>query len=287
MKWAGFVEMAKRSTRDEQAPATGTRCWLLVALAAGVGCFACSEVDEDRPPLAPPCSECPPPGGVSGGTGGGTGAAGAPNGETTTLSGTVGRLSGVSFQRIVDFPQLAVVYGPGRRAFSVSAPYDGASFTLSGVQRDSSIVLAVRPESTATVFDTFSEADTTQTRVTLPVVERSLLEDIFLSLSTPTQVAPRAAQVVLRVVGPNGEPLAGASVVGATAELVAYSVGGTFSDTETLADGEGLIVLGNVPAPAFPGSELVLRVRRGATTFDETVRVARGFVTLARAVVLP
>jgi hypothetical protein len=47
-----------------------------------------------------------------------------------------------------------------------------------------------------------------------------------------------------------------------------------------------LAVLGNVVATSFPGADVTLRLS-GAVTLDEPVRIARGFATLVRVVVVP
>ncbi len=210
--------------------------------------------------------------------------AGAPNGTTKDLSGDVGLVTDDTFTQAIPFTETATVFGEGSGA-RVSGSYDGIDFTLADVLVGSSVSMAVRPADTTLAFDTISDADTTPASVTLPVVQRSVIEDIFLSLPTPTQVASGAAQIVVRVIGTDGVPIPGVGIGASSAELVAYSTLGSWSDTETATDVSGLAVVGNIVAASFPGGDLTLRLT-GAVKLDESVRVARGFVTLVNVVVV-
>jgi hypothetical protein len=210
--------------------------------------------------------------------------AGAPSGTTKDLSGDVGLLTEDTFTQVIAFTETATVFGEGSGA-RVSGSYDGTDFTLADVLVGSSVFMAVRPADTTLTFDTISDVDTTPASVTLPVVQRSVIEDIFLSLTTPTQVATGAAQIVVRVIGTDGVPVPGVGIGAPSAELVAYSTLGSWSDTETATDVSGLAVIGNIVAASFPGGDLTLRLT-GAVQLDESVRVARGFVTLVNVVVV-
>jgi hypothetical protein len=211
--------------------------------------------------------------------------AGSSNALTKNLSGDVGLLTEDTFTQVIPYTEPATVFGQGAGTSRVSGSYDGTDFTLTDVIDGSSVFMAVRPADTVLAFDTISIVDTTQASVTVPVVQRSVIEDILQSLTTPTQVATGAAQIVVRVIGTDGVPVPGVGISASTAELVAYSTIGSWSDTETATDVSGLAVIGNVVAASFPGGDLTLRLT-GAVRLDEPVRVARGFVTLVNVVVV-
>jgi hypothetical protein len=203
----------------------------------------------------------------------------------TNLSGDVELLIEDTFLQSIPFTETATVFGEGEGA-SVSGSYDGTDFTLANVLVGNGVSMAVRPDDTLVAFGTISDADTTRASVSLPLVQRSVIEDIYQSLTTPTEVATTAAHLVVRVIGADGVPVPGVTITAPSAELVAYSTAGSWSDTEIVTDVSGLAVVGNMAALSFPGGETTLRLT-GAVTVDEPVRVARGFVTLVRVVVVP
>lgn len=254
-------------------------------------CVACSGVDDDRPPLAPGCSvDCGQPGkggpgAGSGGSDGSGGMGGAP--VATDLTGVVVAMNDEAFAQTAAFSGAATVFAESPTlAQGVSGTYDGASFSLADALQDRRAWVAVRPDDVAAFIDTISYQDTTETSVTAPLVSRALLQEIYFNLSTPAELAANAAQLVVRVFEANGAGVVGVTANTTAGTFAAYSADGTFSETETVTDGQGIIILGNIAATRFPGSEFVLRLG-GAAEAELTVRIAQGAVTLVDVVLVP
>ncbi len=251
--------------------------------------LACSGPDDDRPPPNPGCTDdCNGPGNGSGSGDGGTGngMGGAPA-ATNDVTGVVVAVNDASFLQTSAFTDFATVFAESPTVTNgVSGVYDGVSFELDNVLSDGQAWVAVRPDDIAAFVDTFSYPDLTQASVEAPVVSRLVLEQTFLSLASPAEVDVNSAQLVIRVFQADGTGVPGVTINTTAGDFVAYSSSGVFSDTETVTDSQGLIIVGNIAATRFPGSDFVIRLG-GAAKLETSARIARGFVTLLGVVVVP
>lgn len=263
-------------------------------LALGLIAGACG-IDDDRPPTRPSCTgeDCRPsqpgvPGsGGDTGTGGGLGEGGAGSSDRITLTGTIVQFTETQFVQVTGFtgPGTLEVYGPS--GLPTTGTFIDGGFTLPDVEitlpdvESSSVVWALaRPDSEALHYPTWTPVPAVANRqTTLPLVLRSLIEEIMSSLAVPAIPEPGTAQVVLRILDSNQAPLAGVTVASPGAQLVVYAAQGTWSEVETATDVTGLVLLGNIAASAVPGNELQLTFG-GAASGNALVRVANDTATV-------
>ena len=258
--------------------------WLAVSLLAVSG--ACSDPVE-RPPVVEACSTpgCRPPAVGQSQTSGGQGSSttGSP-GDSITLSGDVRLFQDDTFslERSQPYQDPAAVFSLDAQNRVVSGAYDGSQFTLPGLLASESTTVLVVPENgQGSALPTLLQVDARQSvEVSLPLVHADVLAEIFSSLSSPTTVDEAQAQLVYLFLDASLVPISGVRVSVPEAQFVAYASGATYSDLLDETSARGLVVAGNVPAAAFPGSgirvslsgavvgQLVLSMVRGAVSYS-------------------
>lgn len=258
-------------------------------LFAGVGMVGCS-AESDRPPSRPSCTadECgvPPGSGISasgGGTGSG-GQGGSSGDELVTLTGSILQHTEDQFLQPSSFtgPGLLEAFGPNG-SLREGTFVDG-TFTLPDVRASQSLWVLARPASEALHFPTWTFVNaSSDVQVSVPVVLRSVIEEIMNAITVPAVPLQGTAQVVLRVLDANRAPLEGVTVAAPAAQLVIYGALGTWSETEVGTDPTGLVVLGNVSASAVPGNELEITLG-GAGSGSFVLRVANDTLTFVHLV---
>ncbi len=264
--------------------------WTLTVRAlVALSLVGCSD-DERAPPLdgcGDECSGSPPGSAPGGGLGGAGGGGGQTPEEAATISGNLSILIDDTFARAEAFTNSAVIFGPAPGNKVVSANYDGQTFQLEGVIGSSDTWLLAQPADDGPVFATVGTFDTRMgASQTLPLVSRSVIEEIESTLLLPTSPDPDFAQMVVAVLRPDATPVPGVGVTVSGAEVVAYATAGTWSEDETVTDSTGLVVVANVPASPRPGNSVEVRLS-GAVDATAAVRVVRGAATFAPTVVLP
>lgn len=242
---------------------------------------ACSGEDDDRPPPAPICSgsDCAvPPGSTAPGTGGGGGTAGAPGGERISLTGSVIQYTEDQFVQVSPFtaPGTVLVLQPSGGL--ATGDFSNGSFVVPDVESGPALWTLTQPASGALHFDTWALIDTRPAELIIPVVARSVLDDILSVLTVPAVPIAGTAQVVLRVVGPDGTGREGITVVAPAAQLVIYASSGTWSETEPATDETGFVVLANVAASDVPGNDMQVALS-GAANAQYTIHVANDTLT--------
>jgi len=270
------------------------------ALAAALLAGGCQNQGERPPP--PTCVGCGGPAGISIGfptTPGGGGDSGeepeqggASNSETVTLQGEVqllfdnGRFD--SGEVLTDAASIKSTRADGRTSTDTWNGKD--AFTVADLPADSTSWLLVTPQTAGADAAVTLEPVLTQhansqgvVNADLGVVRESNIDTIFDLLSVPVQRDSRAAQVVLRLTsrsaGSGLTPLSGVSVKSSSAESIAYSTGGGYSDVATETDSTGVAVLLNCPAGGWPGA-LVNIEFSGAKSGGAQVRAVTGAVSL-------
>lgn len=263
----------------------------VAALAALV---ACGEERDRSDPVAVCQGDCDPGlGQISGaktspdsGSSSTTGG-GEPN---VTLRGDLGVFPDDRFDpgNLAPFGGLATVVAGDSNAQPVSAPYDGMAFTLQGILAgEATRVLVVPTDPDALPMPTLLRMDTRESAtVTLPLVNSGVLTGIFAFVSSQGVLNPDRAQLVLRFVDEDRQPVAGVRVDVGPAEFIAYAQGAGWSDDfAAQTDPSGLAVAANLAAAEFPGSTFAINTRgsvvgswvvaaiRGAASYD--VLVAR------------
>ncbi|HEY8946639.1 MAG TPA: hypothetical protein VIM73_20445 [Polyangiaceae bacterium] len=259
--------------------------------------LGCQEEEPERPPPLPPCvgATCVPRGGVappssSGGSGEGAfggadagGDAGA-GGANDSLEGSVLEFVDDQFESSVTFTGTATLVAEGARGGTTTASWDGADpFQLSGFEQEQGLTwVLVSPAPNRGVLPTLHPVPTGNVRrADLGLVRTDNLDLILLLLTVPLERLPERAQLVLRFTDPESTTggAEGVRVVSSDAEFISYAVEGTWSDLETATDQSGLVLLGNLSAPPFPGSTKRLSLA-GALTGTLEVRVAAGAVSV-------
>lgn len=269
---------SRLSTRLVQA--LGLSCGLLGSawLAS-----ACQTNDEDDLPYLPSCTD-------SCGSGTGTvvppeGQAGESNsGESIILEGSVGVFSNAAFSEMDPFVDSAQVYGTQPHTSEwLEAEYTGELFQLGGVSAGSRVWFAASPEDQSTYQTVFSRQNTLSESgnpFVLPVARRAQVEEIFSSLlsSAPEK---NSGHLVVRVIDEDGRGIAGVQLEVLGAELTAYleqsEVWTNLTSEETSS--LGLAFAGNIPARAFPGGLVEVRLL-GEVLWQESVYIAQDALTV-------
>lgn len=262
-----------------------------LVLAAGAGCSD----DPKHAPLIDPCdgNNCPVLGGLgtgSPGTGSGTGGAGNGTGGSGGIAGNLGNFTGTvvdlvddTFRTSIADTQPAIVEAQGSSVALVSAEWNGIDpFALSGVQTALDVAwLSVRPKNGNASIRTLTPVSPgLVSNVVLPLIQTDVIDAIFQGLSTAaTRTAGTGQLVVSFVSKQTGTGVPGVKVTASSSALVAYRTGGAWSTDSTQTDSSGLVLVGNVPAAAFPGTGVTL-------TLSGVIRSALSFAVASDAVSL-
>ena len=271
-------------------------------LLSAVFVLGCKEEQERPPPATWQCSGlgCRPPdigarpptpgGGGEGGEGSGDGSGGEDDGRAVTLTGSVGLLLDDGFELADTFDELVDLRAeaPGDRSVLGSAPGTG-SFEIEGVLRAPAIWVLGTPRSGASpalpTLETMRTDNPNSQGVVVSenpfvLVRADVIEEAFTRTSTSVLFDPAKAQIVMKLTSrTSGSGVAGIEVTAPEAELVMYSVNGAFSDVPEETDSSGLVMLGNVPASAWPGRAISVTFTGAATssielpTINKTVTV--------------
>jgi hypothetical protein len=264
--------------------------------------LACQEPDK-HPPLASPCDpgqRCSlglgQVGGPSAATGGSTGAGGGSTAGTAgtgpgKLSGTVVELVDDSFVTSIPFAGSAIVEAQASNGAVLSTTFDGQHpFTLTGVEPAVPSWISVRPSSGTENLRTLHPVATNINRsVDLGLVRADTLDEMFGILTVPAQLGSGTAQIVLAFSVTQGASTSGAAGVQVAlpdSAFVAYKNGAAWSSDEPGTDTSGLVVLGNVPAVAFPGTTKRIFLSGSSSGFID-VRVAAEAVSLVAVPLSP
>lgn len=221
---------------------------------------ACSSADTDLDPR-PPCTGegCVNPSGGGTNTGGsGSGGAGGQGGQGGELSsdvtGNVGVLNDPSFTLIGPYAGAATIFATSSSGQLLEAPYGDmiTSFTLPSVMSGTPW-LFVRDETVGGtgILSTHSAVQVPRLgSVTLPVVDRNVLQSIASTLPAPLIIDASRAQLIIKITR-GGLPLSGVTL---TTPLpgaeITYDTGvGLYSNQTKQTDQAGVILALNVIAP--------------------------------------
>jgi hypothetical protein len=260
---------------------------LLVPLLSLALCSACQQ-ELDVPAAAPACdpavTRCvftPPPAMGSDGNAGGDSSVGE---ETATFAGSVLAFDDDYFDKGAVFTDMAKVSATGESGARVTTNYDGTTFQLNKVLKDSENWFFVEPAAGSGMLPTLMPLDTRTAKadtLTVGVVNGVDVDRIFSFLNTERSV--ERAQVVLSVVDGSLRSVPGVQGT-LTAEVTAYrAAGGWIGDDVT--DDSGMIFFGNVRAGSALSSVSISL--SGAVTTRVDVKVIAGAVTVISAVVSP
>lgn len=256
----------------------------------------CAE-DAERAPLRT-CSgdvtgACRPPTVIGGGgpeptsdAGAGEPDSGTASGARVTVSGQVLLLDDERFsvEQAQPFTGSARVDLEAATGGFTSATTSGGAFVLPDVSAGPGTWGAVLPLDPGDWLPTLQPVDTRAPEGDALQRDLVLLRvtavDLVLSVLTqPTQRLPGGAHALLRFVDAvNLEPVAGVGVQVAEGEVVAYALGQTWTDDAVGTGPDGLVLVSNVPALVYPGSEHRLALD-GAAQGNIAVRLAADTIT--------
>lgn len=248
-----------------------------IALAAASFLFACSQSD-DRPPIAGCDASCSPVRGrTDGGSGGTTGSSGT---EGVTLVGTVAVSNNGEFgppSMLERYDEPAAVFAQSPDGDVISTDYDGDRFSLEGILAEDFAKVLTVPEDDQGPLPTLVRVDAVKppSNLALPVIDRTVLLAIYESLGR--SLSTSTGQLVLYIVaGSAGLPNVSVSVAGA--QFVAYQRGSSWSETAGATDDTGVVLVGNIGASNFPGSEVQV-LATGSGEGEWGAAVVRGAVS--------
>jgi len=258
---------------------------LLVPLLLCFGCQQEPDISAAAPACDPAVMRCvftPPP--AMGSSDGNAGGASGDVEETATFSGSVMAFNDDSFDNWSAFTGMAAVSATGESGARVTGNYDGITFQLTKVLKNSGNWFLVDPAMNSGMIRTLMPLDTRTAKadmLTVGVVTGVDVDSIFAFLNTERSVD--RAQVVLTVV--DGALRSVAGVTGTlTAEVTAYrAAGGWIGDD--LTDTSGMIFFGNVQAGSALSSVSISLSGTVTTRLD--VKVVAGGVTVVNAIVNP
>jgi len=286
--------------------------WIKWALGASALCayLACQD-EETRPGVAGDCGDAcfggPSPlrnpgvgapgtggsAGAGGSAGGGTGGSAGSSSMEATLSGSIQALSA----DLTPDPNLNAtlkVQALGVDLDQVSADSDpNGDFRLVGVSATLPLWVGVGPfnaDPTSAYVDTLQAIDAPlDLPVGLLALRRPALDDIVASFVVePTELDSTRGHVILRFIDDARQPVSGVTLVtpDPLTTSVAYDLGDTYSDQETVTDRRGVMILLNLPSMAYPGTISTLGVRVGSNVPRSlNARIATGAVTLVTTVI--
>lgn len=267
----------------------------LLALTLGLS-SGCVE-DPERAPLrtcngADP-GACRPPTVIGGGGPEPSGDGGTANPDAEVVSGSRVAVSGrvlllnderFDLQQAQLFTGAALVELEAATGGFSSASTTGGVFIVPEVSVGAGTWGAVVPLDAGDWLPTLQPVDTRAAEgVTLErdmIVLRASAVDLVLGVLTrPTQRLPGGAHALLRFVDVVSlEPVPGVRVEVAEGEVAAYALGQTWTDDALGTGPDGLVLVGNVPALVYPGSEHRL-VLGGAAQGNTAVRLAADAIT--------
>jgi len=232
---------------------------LALWIAATAGCETGDSNTNPRP-LCPPDAgtDCiGPSGGGNNTSGGGSSGNGGQGGSSATndVTGNVGVLNDVGFSQVSPYIGASTIVTTSNAGMQIDTPYGEmkTSFTLLDVKTGSTWFYVQDQTVGATgIFSTHSVVSVPANGpVTLPVVDRSVINTIAGMLPTPVVIDGTRGVMVLKIVR-NGQPLAGVSLStplpGAT---TVYDNGvGLYSNQVQQTGPAGVILALNVDGPA-------------------------------------
>ena len=174
------------------------------------------------------------------GSGGSTGSGGQGGGETATVTGTVVTVDNLAFDTVSPYTKTGFITADGLGSKELEQPYDGVTFTIDEVAVGAPWFL-VTPTLADTVFPTYSQQNVPSDKLTLPLLDRAIVESIGLGAGVP--LSALQAQIVIRVTR-DGQALKGISAESAGAGLIVYDLGATSYSIQDNATGDrGMIML--------------------------------------------
>jgi hypothetical protein len=259
------------------------RAFGCIALVLG----ACSEPAE-RPETISVCDG-------EGCEGAGTTARGSSDGSSTSTTGTSTGGEGITlsgdvlvfvddlFAALLEWEPNAVVLAPGSAEVVVEGEFDGSLYRVVDVAPRQAAWVWVAPadEFLLSPMPTLQPLNTVVgDNYDLYMVYREVLEEMYSGLRTPVVIDDDGAQVVVRLIDSIGDPVPGASIQTAEGDFVAYYDGTSWNEDRTSTDQTGLVMIGNVVAPPYPGRGIQIVVA-GAEDDNHTVDVVESTLTLA------
>lgn len=202
-----------------------------------------------------------------------------------TIEGAVVQFLGDSFNSTTAFPGSAevTITGLGSSA-SVETTYDGVDFVAEGAVFGDRWVY-VEPED-ETAFPTITWQRLGDAEASIPVVPRTVLDEIFQNITTPVAFNRARAHFLLRVIESGGGGVSGVVADGfAAPQTVAYKQGASWPDYLDATTQDGIALVPNLEAPAYPG-QVTTMVLTGAINEEIDVRLALGAITVI-TVVMP
>jgi hypothetical protein len=236
-----------------------------VAFGAIVACVACEQPGERPDPIT--CSGCGSPitptwtGDAPSDVDGGAAGSGSGSDEPVTLEGEVHILNDIAALTSTRYDLPAALRAEGTNG-DVLGQWDGVGpFSIEGVKRAGAVWAQATPTSGDTLralrpINTSLPRDGVVTTA-LGLARSSDFQAAFDLLGSPIDFAENAGHALLIAVS-GGDPISGARVVASRDGVVLYSENGAYSDTATSTDESGIVLLANVPAGDWPGSEVTV-----------------------------
>lgn len=255
----------------------GRTVLLFAAAALLVGC---QTEEKERPPILGGCTTC---GGTPGTSGGNNSSGGGNEGGTGgaiegTLTGSVLEYTDTLFDSTKPSDAETTVF-----AFSTTTGTAKGEVAVDGVYVLEDVAVSIEgfvaafPADNDDYVTTMFTADTTDGRENVVLTPRVYLDDLYAPVSS--NPSPDRGTVVLRLRNSVGDGVPDVSVTATDAEGILYRDINVYSESRTTTTNDGVAVLLNVEASAFPGGFVSLALG-GAANRTLTVRVARDAVTV-------
>lgn len=251
----------------------------VLSFAALSSVTACSGEDPERPPLANTGSSAGPIG--NGSQGGGS----EDSDSDPTAEVVSGRVYSIETDNLFLDTGNSYTTASTIHVFDVDLrgsetfDYDGTSFEATGIETRAGTWLAAQPINDSNLLPTITQQDTRLSGLGLPVLQRSVLNEILSSLVTPATFGTAAAALVVRLVDAEGLPISKArpQVVGGT-DLV-FRDSGFWNDGVDETSEDGIFLCYNIPSSSLPGQTVKLLLS-GSIADEFTLPIAAGAVTI-------
>lgn len=203
--------------------------------------------------------------------------------EGITLRGGVLVFVDDLFVGVEGWADTATILAPGAEQAVVEGEFSDGDYSVDNVLKRSSAWVLAKPADTSLIspLPVLQPLNTVlDDSYDLFMVNLEVLEEMYAGLAVQTTLASDHAQVVLRLVDANADPLPGLGIQSNEGEFIAYYDGTSWSDQNAFTDDTGLVLIGNVAAPDYPGRGIQIVVQ-GAEDQNFAVDVAAGAVSLA------
>ncbi len=206
------------------------------------------------PPNDPNCAITP----IGGGGGNAAGAGGGSAGDVTNLTGSIIGVTSDDFVTGAAFIETATLEADAPGSGSVTAKYDGNSYTLKDLAAGPEVWVSASPDTGSAFLPTLQPINTeVVVSANLIVVAASVVDEVYGLLTLPEARSDSHAHVVVRFLDASTlTPLSGV-VVTHQGETIAYDASGSWSDLTGQTGNAGYAIIVNAQTQTFTSKQKV------------------------------